>query len=80
VLGECGGGTSVSFGAGTTEQDLAQSIYERWFATGAFRQAARLDMSAFSRYTASTQASQVTDWFRRVLSASRREPNRGEGE
>ena len=80
VLGECGGGTAVTFGAGTTERDLAQSIYERWFASGAFRQAARLDMSAFSKYTASAQAAQVADWFRRVLAARGREPNHGDGE
>lgn len=80
VLAECGGGITVSFSAAATEQELAQAIYERWFASGAFRQAGSLDMKAFSRYTASAQATQVMDWFRRVLSARGREPNHGEAE
>lgn len=79
VLRTCGGGVCVTFGETTGGAELVQSIYDQWFASGAYRRAVALDMTAFSRYTAAVQAADVADWFRSVVSSGRRASTRGLG-
>ena len=67
LMREVGGGVCVAFNERTTQEELAASIGEAWFASRQYQQAIPLDAKAFEPYTARTQAWDVGEWFGKIL-------------
>ncbi|MBC7624917.1 MAG: hypothetical protein H7232_16205 [Aeromicrobium sp.] len=66
LMRAAGGGVCVTFNEQTTPEQLSVKIVQAWFAQRQFDRSVILDGQKFEPYTARSQASEVTNWFRQI--------------